>query len=65
MVNSTSQEKRERLARKTERRHTFERDALMDVQDALDELCRVVEDLVLSRSRPRIHHRLGTESQSK
>jgi hypothetical protein len=47
-VNSTSPQKRERLARKTERRHIFERDALVDVQDALDELYRVVEDLVLS-----------------
>ena len=33
-----------RLARKTERRHISERDALVDVQDALDELYRVVED---------------------
>jgi hypothetical protein len=51
-VNSTSQQKRERLARETERRHIFERDALVDVQDALDELYRVVEDLVLSRFPP-------------
>ena len=51
-VNSTSPQKRERLARKTERRHIFERDALVDVQDALDELYRVVEDLVLSRFPP-------------
>jgi hypothetical protein len=48
-VNSVSQQKRERQAKETERRHIFERDALVDVQDALDELYRVVEDLVLSR----------------
>jgi hypothetical protein len=51
-VNSVSQQKQERQAKETERRHIFERDALVDVQDALDELYRVVEDLVLSRFPP-------------
>src|SRR5829696_4314755 len=51
-VNSTSQQKRERQARETERRHIFERDSLVDVQDALDELYRVVTDLVLERFPP-------------
>ena len=51
-INSTSQQKRERQAKETERRHIFERDALVDVQDALDELYRVVDDLVLERFPP-------------
>ena len=51
-VNSTSQQKRERQAKETERRHIFERDSLVAVQDALDELYRVVTDLMLERFPP-------------
>lgn len=51
-INSVSQQKRERRAKEAEARKVFERDALVAVQDALDDLYRVVEDLVLERFPP-------------
>jgi hypothetical protein len=51
-VNSRSQQQRERKAKEAEARKVFERDALVAVQDALDDLYRVVEDLVLERFPP-------------
>src|SRR5688572_12889390 len=51
-VNSRSQQERERKAKEAEARKVFERDALVDVQDALNELYQVVEDLVLARFPP-------------
>jgi hypothetical protein len=51
-INSVSQARRERQAKEAERRHIFERDALVAVQDALDQLYRVVEDTVLARFPP-------------
>jgi hypothetical protein len=51
-VNSRSQQERERKAKEAEARKVFERDALVAVQDVLDDLYRVVEDLVLERFPP-------------
>jgi len=48
-INSTSQQKRERQATETERRHVFERETLVALQDALDELYRIVEETVVVR----------------
>jgi hypothetical protein len=48
-INSTSQQKQERQATETERRHVFERETLIALQDALDELYRIVEESVLVR----------------
>jgi hypothetical protein len=51
-VNSRSQQGRERKAKEAEARKVFERDALVAVQDALGDLYRVVEDIVLERFPP-------------
>jgi hypothetical protein len=42
-VNSVTREKRERAARKGERRQTFEQETLLDLQDGLETLHRFME----------------------
>jgi Flp pilus assembly CpaF family ATPase len=46
-INWASQAKREREAREAERRHVFERETLISLQDAVDALYRLVQELVL------------------
>jgi hypothetical protein len=51
-INSASQAERERKARAGERRLVFEQETLVRLQDALDELYRVVEETGLQRFPP-------------
>jgi hypothetical protein len=51
-INSTTQAKRERKARADERRQVFEQETLVRVQDALDDLYRIVEEAGLERFPP-------------
>jgi hypothetical protein len=51
-INWTSQARREREAREAERRHVFERETLISLQDALETLYRLVEDLLVERFPP-------------
>jgi hypothetical protein len=48
-INSSTQARREREAKEAERRHSFERDSLVAVHDALDGLYRLVEETVVKR----------------
>ncbi len=54
-INSTSQAKREQEAREAERRQVFEQETLVALQDALEELYRIVEEKVLERFPLGIH----------
>ena len=51
-LNSSTQAERERKARAEERRRVFEQETLVRVQDALDDLYRIVEDTGLDRFPP-------------
>jgi hypothetical protein len=48
-INSTSQAKRERDAREAERRQVFEQETLIGLQDALQDLYRLVEEHLKER----------------
>ncbi len=54
-INSSTQAQRERKARADERRQVFEQETLVRLQDALDELYRIVEDIGLQRFPPNRH----------
>lgn len=51
-INSSTQAKRERRARADERRQVFEQETLVRLQDALDDLYRIVEETGLERFPP-------------
>jgi hypothetical protein len=51
-INWASQAKREREAREAERRHVFERETLISLQDAVETLYRLAQDLVLVKRFP-------------
>jgi hypothetical protein len=52
-INWTSQAKREREAREVERRHVFERETLLGLQDALVVLIQIVVEMVFVERFPR------------
>jgi hypothetical protein len=51
-INSSTQRKRERKARADERRQVFEQETLVRLQDALDDLYRIIEETGLERFPP-------------
>jgi hypothetical protein len=51
-INSSTHAKRERKARADERRQVFEQETLVRLQDALDDLYRIVEETGLERFPP-------------
>ena len=51
-INWTSQARREREAREAERRHIFEHETLISLQDALEAVSQVLQEMVLVQRFP-------------
>jgi hypothetical protein len=51
-INWTSQARREREAREAERRHVFEHETLISLQDALETVYQVLQEMVLVQRFP-------------